>query len=319
MFKLHIRLAGDSKAFCEGGVMDYKLYCLIPKPFNTMPEYAPHGPKDSLWLLVSAIYGVKQAARQYSSEVISYCTGPMKMIQSQRDPCVLIRWFDQQEVTKYKKRQTPALCTHAHIDSPSAVAEARQATSDNRGRGSSSGRSNGGNGKRSKGSKHGTGAVLANLVAFLLCGAWVDDKVVVTVDEGLYENWFLPVLNERFITNDEGMPALLLGFDTLYDRVRGILKISHMSAITKFATKHSLLEISSSTSPCTQEMQKQIKNSNYNNSPEEATETEAIGGAYRMYLGSMGHWVQTTMPQLKATTGLERQNTCHDRQSYISN
>jgi hypothetical protein len=42
MFKLPIRLAGDSKAFCEG-LMDYKLYCLIPKPFNTMP-------KDSLWL-----------------------------------------------------------------------------------------------------------------------------------------------------------------------------------------------------------------------------------------------------------------------------
>ena len=82
MFKLHIRLADDSKAFCEG-VMDYKLYCLIPKPFNTMSEYAPHGPKDSLWLLISAIYGVKQAARQYFSEVISYATGPMKMIQSQ--------------------------------------------------------------------------------------------------------------------------------------------------------------------------------------------------------------------------------------------
>jgi hypothetical protein len=141
-------------------------------------------------------------------------------------------------------------------------------------------------------------------VAFLLCGAWVDDKVVVAVDAGLYENWFLPALNERFITNDEGMPAPLLGFDTLYDRVRGILKISHMSAITKFATKHSLLEISSSTSPCTLDLHKQIKNFKYSNSPEEATETEAIGGAYRVYLGAMGHWAQTTMPQLKATTGL---------------
>jgi hypothetical protein len=39
-------------------------------------------------------------------------------------------------------------------------------------------------------------------VAFLLCGAWVDDKVVVTADEGLYDSWFLPVLNERSITND---------------------------------------------------------------------------------------------------------------------
>jgi hypothetical protein len=59
-----------------------------------------------------------------------------------------------------------------------------------------------------------------------------------------------------------------------------------------------------STSPCTLELHKQIKNFKYNNSPEEATETEAIGGAYRMYLGAMGHWAQTTMPQLKATTRL---------------
>jgi hypothetical protein len=167
---------------------------------------------------------------------------------------------------------------------------------------------------------HGTGATLTSLVAFLLCGAWVDDKVVVTVDEGLYENWFLPVLNERSITNDEGMPALLMGFDTLYDRVRGILKISRMSAIRKFATKHSLLEISSSTSPCTLDLHKQIKNFKYNNSPEEATETEAIGGSYRMYLGAMGHWAQTTMPQLKATTRLaSKYNTCHDQQNYNSN
>jgi hypothetical protein len=57
------------------------------------------------------------------------------------------------------------------------------------GGGGSSNRRNDGNGiKRSRRSKHGTGAVLASLVAFLLCGARVDDKVVVTVDEGLYEN-----------------------------------------------------------------------------------------------------------------------------------
>ena len=35
LFKLHIRMADDSKAFCEG-IMDYKLYTTLPKPFNTM-------------------------------------------------------------------------------------------------------------------------------------------------------------------------------------------------------------------------------------------------------------------------------------------
>jgi hypothetical protein len=101
LFKLHIRLADGSKAFCEG-VMDYKIYCTLPKPFCDMKEYAPHGPKNSLWLLISAIYGVKQAARQYFTAVavVAHATGPMKMIQSQRDPCVLMKWFNREEAKK---------------------------------------------------------------------------------------------------------------------------------------------------------------------------------------------------------------------------
>ena len=91
--------------------------------------------------------------------MISYCTGPMKMTQSQHDPCVLIRWFDQQEVTKFKKRQTsPALCSHAHVGSPSAVAAARLTASDSRGRGDSSGGSSGRSSKRNRGGKHGSTA-----------------------------------------------------------------------------------------------------------------------------------------------------------------
>ena len=155
--------------------MDYKLYCLIPKPFNTMPEYAPHGPKDSLWLLISAIYGVKQAARQYFSEVISYATGPMKMIQSQRDPCVLIRWFDQEEVTKYTKHKnknpqskTPAMCTHAHMDSKVTVAKTRHTTSNNGTRGSSGTHKDTKYEKRHRNGKRDTTTLLAK-VAFLLC------------------------------------------------------------------------------------------------------------------------------------------------------
>jgi hypothetical protein len=34
---------------------------------------------------------------------------PMQMIQSQRDPCVLIRWFTQEETDRYKKREMPLL------------------------------------------------------------------------------------------------------------------------------------------------------------------------------------------------------------------
>ena len=91
--------SSPSKAFCEG-VMDYKIYCTLPNPFCDMKEYAPHGPKNSLWLLISAIYGVKQAARQYFTAVVAHVTGPMKMIQSQRDPCVLMKWFNREEAKK---------------------------------------------------------------------------------------------------------------------------------------------------------------------------------------------------------------------------
>jgi hypothetical protein len=63
-FKLHVRMADDSKAFTEG-FMDYKLYTTLPNPFNKMKEYTTgrrnYG-KYALWLLISAIYGVKQAA-----------------------------------------------------------------------------------------------------------------------------------------------------------------------------------------------------------------------------------------------------------------
>ena len=93
LFKLHVRMADDSKAFTEG-FMDYKLYTTLPKPFNKMKEYTTgrynYG-KDALWLLISAIYGVKQAARQYYKSVLTHATGHMKMLQSQRDPCVLIK------------------------------------------------------------------------------------------------------------------------------------------------------------------------------------------------------------------------------------
>ena len=41
-------------------------------------------------------------------------------------------------------------------------------------------------------------------VPFLLFGAWVDDKLITTCDIEMYEHWFLPKMNEIFITNDEG-------------------------------------------------------------------------------------------------------------------
>jgi hypothetical protein len=82
---------------------------------------------------------------------------------------------------------------------------------------------------------------------------------------------------------------------------QGILRISHATAITRFVHKHNMEQMNPSVVPCTVDLQKQIKNFEYANTPGEAEETEAIISPYRMYLGAMGHWAQTTMPQMKST------------------
>ena len=42
---------------------------------------------------------------------------------------------------------------------------------------------------------------LLPFVSFILFGAWVDDKLIITVDLCMYDHWLLPKMNERFITN----------------------------------------------------------------------------------------------------------------------
>jgi hypothetical protein len=69
----------------------------------------------------------------------------------------------------------------------------------------------------------------------------------------------------------------------------------------RFVHKHNMEKMNPSVVPCTVDLQKQIKNFKYANTPGETEETEAIITPYRMYLGAMGHWAQTTMPQMKST------------------
>jgi hypothetical protein len=247
LFKLHIRMADDSKAFCEG-IMDYKLYTTLPKPFNTMVTegYAPYGynGKDTVWLLISAIYGVKQAARQYFSEMIAHTTGPtMGMTQSQRDPCVIMRWFDRNEVEKHKVK-SPSLQITAHETKSHTEMEGDLIYEEEE-------------------SQTNEKPTTNNKVSFLLFGAWVDDKVIITCDIEMYENWFLPKMNERFITNDEGEPVMLLGIDIEYNKEKGEMKLSHHTSITRFLTKHSMEKITPSVVPCTKELAKEITDYKY--------------------------------------------------------
>jgi hypothetical protein len=71
---------------------------------------------DALWLLISAIYGVKQAARQYYKSVLTHATGHMEMLQPQRDPCVLIKWFTRDEVRKHSSNEPSATVKRAHSE-----------------------------------------------------------------------------------------------------------------------------------------------------------------------------------------------------------
>jgi hypothetical protein len=152
------------------------------------------------------------------------------------------------------------------------------------------------------------------IVSFIIIyGAWVDDKVTVMVDLALHEQWFLPEMNKRFITNDEGQPAMVLGFGFYYNMTQGILRTSHATAIMGFVHKHSMEKMNPSAVPCTVDLQKQIKNFKYANTPGEAEETEAIISPYRMYLGAMGHWAQTTIPQMKSTACGWHRSICRDR------
>ena len=108
-------------------------------------------------------------------------------------------------------------------------------------------------------------------------------------------------MNKRFITNDEGQPAMVLGFGFYYNMTQGILRTSHATAIMGFVHKHSMEKMNPSAVPCTVDLQKQIKNFKYANTPGEAEETGAIVTPYRTYLGALGHWAQTAMPQMKST------------------
>ena len=69
------------------------------------------------------------------------------------------------------------------------------------------------------------------MIAFLLFGMWVDDKIVVSADLNMYENWFLPRMNERFITNDMGEPPMMLGIEMEHDREVGTMYLHHHTSV----------------------------------------------------------------------------------------
>jgi hypothetical protein len=130
---------------------------------------------------------------------------------------------------------------------------------------------------------------------------WVDDKIVVTADLNMYESWFLPSMNERFITNDMGEPPMMLGIEMEHDREMGSMYLHHHTSITRVLKQGALDNMKVSPVPCTTDLYKRLKAYQYTNSAAEVQEIDEYHTLFRMYLGIIGHWAQTPMPQLKTT------------------
>jgi hypothetical protein len=53
----------------------------------------------------------------------------------------------------------------------------------------------------------------------------------------MYELWFLPGMNERFITNDMGEPPMMLGIEMEHDREIGRMYLHYHTSITRVLKK----------------------------------------------------------------------------------
>jgi len=87
-------------------------------------------------------------------------------------------------------------------------------------------------------------------------------------------------MNERFITNDEGEPVMLLGIDVEYDQEKGEMKLSHHTSITRFLAKHNMETIQPSVVPCTKELAKEITDYKYVDSMMQLQQIEEILPVY---------------------------------------
>ena len=195
----------------------------------------------------------------------------MKMTQSQRDLCVIMRWFDQEEVNQYKVK-TPALQITAH-ETKNNTENRERRRHDTR--------------RRHKPSKRGIyNKNQSGIRTLRSMGRRQSDHH--TCDIEMHEQWFLPKMNERFITNDEGEPVMLLGIDLEY-KEKGEMELSHRSSISRFMGKHSMETLQPSVVPCTKELAKEITYYIYDGSMLELQQIEEILPVYRTYLGAMGH------------------------------
>ena len=114
--------------------------------------------------------------------------------------------------------------------------------------------------------------------------------------DSLFTRWFIPSMNEKFITKAVDDVSFALGANIDYDKAKGVLTLSHETAITTFLADNHLTEITPRSTACSQELIKRIEATEMPSTDEEKAEAMQIRPAYWKYLGWAAHIARMTVP-----------------------
>ena len=94
---------------------------------------------------------------------------------------------------------------------------------------------------------------------------------------------------------------MMLGVEVEHDREEGTMYLHHHTSIMRALKKWSIDNMRVSPVPCTTDLFKRLNAYVYTNTESEVQEIDEYHTPYRTYLGVIGHWAQTSMPQMKTT------------------
>jgi hypothetical protein len=139
----------------------------------------------------------------------------------------------------------------------------------------------------------------------LFFGMHVDDKLGATTKlEALFKRWFLPQMNERFITNPDYNINYALGCNIHYDKARGVLTLSNETAISTFLKDNHLEQLSPRSTPCSRELAKRIEQEPMPSTQEELDVADKLKPAYWKYLGWAAHIARMSVPWAITACGI---------------
>ena len=136
-------------------------------------------------------------------------------------------------------------------------------------------------------------------------GMHVDDKIGSTTSlDTLFTRWFVPKMNEKFITTAEEEVSFALGANIDWNKETGVLTLSSETAITKFLSDNHLTDINPRSTACSQDLIKRIEAAEMPSTDEEKAESARIRPAYWKYLGWAAHIARFTVPWAITACGI---------------